>query len=107
MSTNTPPPPPQQETNTITGEVPEPGKLFLPFAITGSVFSFLFSMLFSLGAATLSYRRYGSTFWAVIAFLFSPIYYIFYALYLDRPQPTSPNGVQAIMGGLRKLSKRA
>lgn len=105
MSTSTPPPPPPS--TTMYDQLPEEGKKYVPLAITGLVLSLLFSILFAIGAATLSYRRYGSVFWAIIAFFFAPVYYTFYALYLDRPQPSSPNGMQAIMGGVRKIMKKA
>ena len=52
--------------------------------------SLIISILFSYGAAKLSYDRFQSLGWAVIAFLFSGFYYPYYALFVSTPSPISP-----------------
>ena len=53
--------------------------------------------LWHLGAARLSYLKYGSIGWAIIDFFFASTYYPFYALFLAE-------GTGApMMGGRRKL----
>lgn len=42
-------------------------------------------LLFAAGAAKLSYDRFRSIGWAIIAFLFSPIYYIYYSFFVSTP----------------------
>ena len=43
------------------------------------------ALLFSAGAAKLSYDRFRSIGWAIVAFLFAPIYYMYYAFFLSTP----------------------
>lgn len=40
-------------------------------------------LVFVIGAAKLSYDRYGSFAWAFLAFLFAPIYYPYYAFFVS------------------------
>jgi hypothetical protein len=49
-----------------------------PIAIGGSVVSILFSIIVAYGAAKLSYDKYGSFGWALLAFIFAPVYYVYY-----------------------------
>jgi len=87
----------------FTSKLSAGAKTYVALIIIAIILSFLFTIMFYVGAATLSYRHYGSVFWAIVAFFTAPVYYVFYALYLDKPQPNSPTGIQAIMGGARKL----
>jgi hypothetical protein len=49
------------------------------------VISLIPSIIFAAGAAKLSYDRFQSIGWAIIAFIFSPIYYMYYALFVSTP----------------------
>lgn len=69
MDPNPPMPPPQQ---------PSTAGLFIP-VIIGSIVGFIIAA----GAAKLSYDRYGSLGWAILAFIFSPLYYPFYAFFVS------------------------
>ncbi len=64
---------------------------------TGIV-TFIFTILFGLGASRLSYVKYGSVFWAVIDFFFASLYYPYYALVLNEPC-VAPG---MMMGGRRR-----
>ena len=41
------------------------------------------AILFYSGAAKLSYDRFGSIGWAIVAFLFAPLYYMYYAFFVS------------------------
>lgn len=41
------------------------------------------AILFYSGAAKLSYDRFGSIGWAILAFLFAPLYYVYYAFFVS------------------------
>jgi hypothetical protein len=41
------------------------------------------ALIFSAGAAKLSYDRFQSIGWAIVAFLFAPIYYMYYAFFVS------------------------
>lgn len=45
----------------------------------------IFYLAFSYGAAKLSYDKYRSIGWAIVAFIFSTFYYPYYALVLNAP----------------------
>ena len=65
--------------------------------------SLLPSILFSLGAAKLSYDRFRSFGWAFLAFLFSAIYYPYYAFFVSGgPAMTSPTG---LIGAARRAMR--
>jgi hypothetical protein len=53
------------------------------YALIGS----LPMLLFSIGAAKLSYDRFQSFGWAVLAFIFSGIYYPYYAFFISTAAP--------------------
>ena len=58
--------------------------------------STIFGIITMAGAAKLSYDRYGSIFWAIIAFIFAPIYYVYYAFFVSSRAPSG------ILGGRRR-----
>jgi hypothetical protein len=43
------------------------------------------ALVFSAGAAKLSYDKFRSIGWAIVAFLFAPIYYMYYAFIHSSP----------------------
>jgi hypothetical protein len=49
------------------------------------IVSLIPSIIFAAGAAKLSYDRFQSIGWAIVAFIFSPIYYMYYALFVSTP----------------------
>jgi hypothetical protein len=53
--------------------------------------------VWNLGAAQLSYAKYGSVGWAILDFFFAAFYYPFYAFFLNTPTAT--------MGGRRRAMK--
>ena len=57
-------------------------------------------LIFSYGAAKLSYDKFGSVGWAILDFFFSWIYYPYYALFLNTPSPAL-----GIVGAARKWRK--
>ena len=56
--------------------------------------SLLFALVFSYGAAKLSYDKYQSIGWAILNFFFATFYYPYYAIFLSGPQ--------AAIGGRRR-----
>jgi hypothetical protein len=67
------------------------------------VISSLALFLWHLGAARLSYLKYGSIGWAVLDFIFATIYYPYYALFLAEGTAAPPTGI--MMGGGRMVKK--
>jgi hypothetical protein len=66
--------------------------------IVSMIFTIIFLFVWHLGAASLSYAKYGSVGWAILDFFFATFYYPFYAFFLNTPAaPTS------MFGGRRKL----
>jgi hypothetical protein len=61
-------------------------------AIAGTVFLVVWYFLWNLGAASLSYAKYGSIGWAILDFFFAPFYYPYYALVLNTPAATMVGG---------------
>lgn len=62
---------------------------------------FLYVLAFHLGAAVLSYQKFGSILWAILDFFFPYVYYPYYAFVASKePAPTG------MMGGLRRLIHR-
>jgi hypothetical protein len=51
----------------------------------GGLASFLFLLVFSYGAAKLSYDKFGSIGWAILDFFFATFYYPYYAIFLSGP----------------------
>jgi hypothetical protein len=63
------------------------------WGIASMVFGILFAFVWHLGAASLSYAKYGSIGWAILDFFFATFYYPFYAFFLNTPaQPTTMFG---------------
>jgi len=50
-----------------------------------SILGFIFAIVFSYGAAKLSYDKYRSVGWAVLDFFFASFYYPYYAIVLNTP----------------------
>ena len=92
---NTPgtPPPPSNPTPEVNSKTDPKLKVeYTAVAIASVVFSILFFIVFSYGAAKLSYDKYRSVGWAVLDFFFSSFYYPYYAIVLNNP---------TVMGGRR------
>jgi hypothetical protein len=64
--------------------------------IVSMIFTIIFLFVWHLGAASLSYAKYGSIGWAILDFFFATFYYPFYAFFLNTPAPTG------MMGGRRR-----
>jgi hypothetical protein len=64
--------------------------------IVSMIFTIIFLFVWHLGAASLSYAKYGSIGWAILDFFFASFYYPFYAFFLNTPAPTG------MMGGRRR-----
>ncbi len=62
-------------------------------AIIPVIIGVIISIVIAAGAAKLSYDKYGSLGWAILAFIFSPLYYPFYAFFVSTRVP--------IIGGRR------
>jgi hypothetical protein len=61
--------------------------------IVSLIFGIIFAFVWHLGAASLSYAKYGSIGWAILDFFFATFYYPFYAFVLNTPPaPTSMFG---------------
>jgi uncharacterized RDD family membrane protein YckC len=59
--------------------------------------------VFHLGAAFLSYKKFGSMMWAVVDFIFAYFYYPYYAFFLDStPVESAPMTPIAMVGGMAK-----
>ena len=96
---SSPPNPPSPDATTTVDATLASG-----WATAGVVIGVLFAFLWSFGAASLSYAKYGSIGWAILDFFFATLYYPFYALVLNTPS-SSMNS--PMMGGrsLRWLRK--
>jgi hypothetical protein len=77
--------PPEEDTAPKTPEVPA------VLTVVG-VFGFLWYFIWSFGAASLSYAKYGSVGWAILDFFFAGLYYPYYALVLNTPTATMTGG---------------
>ena len=97
---SSPPIPPTPDADTKVNDTLASG-----WATAGVVIGVLFAFLWSFGAASLSYAKYGSIGWAILDFFFATLYYPFYALVLNTP---SSSMATPMVGGrsmrwLRKL----
>ena len=61
-----------------------------------SVIGTIVGILFHAGAAKLSYDKYGSIGWAILAFLFGTLYYPYYAFF-------ESGKTASILGGMRRM----
>jgi len=97
---SSPPNPPTPDADTKVNDTLASG-----WATAGVVIGVLFAFLWSFGAASLSYAKYGSIGWAILDFFFATLYYPFYALVLNTPSSsmTSPMVGGRSMRWLRKL----
>jgi len=68
------------------------------------IISSLILFLWHLGAARLSYLKYGSIGWAILDFIFATIYYPYYALFLAEGTAAAP-ATGVMMGGGRMVKK--
>lgn len=64
--------------------------------------SLIMTIIFSYGAAKLSYDTFHSVGWAVLAFFFSGIYYPYYALFVSRPPGLSTPPPMGMTGARRR-----
>ena len=74
---------PEQQKQVQTG-----GAVALAFTSLAGIASLLFYILFSYGAAKLSYDKFGSIGWAIVDFIFATFYYPYYAIFLSGPSAT-------------------
>jgi hypothetical protein len=64
--------------------------------------SLIVSILFSYGAAKLSYDTFHSVGWAILAFLFSGFYYPYYAFFVHKAPGLSTPPPMGMMGARRR-----
>ena len=87
-----PPPMPESKENPVK-EAKEDNGPMGALAIVSLVFGIIFAIVWHLGAASLSYAKYGSIGWAILDFFFATFYYPYYALVLNTPStPTTMFG---------------
>lgn len=67
------------------------------------IFSILFAIFFSLGAALLSYRKFQSFGWAFLNFWFPYFYYPYYAFFINEAPPPSTGILGMTGGGMKKM----
>lgn len=71
------------------------------------VLVFLYFLAFHLGAAVLSYQKFGSFLWAILDFFFPYFYYPYYAFVASKqevaPTETAPMAGGAIRRMIRKM----
>lgn len=102
MSTPSPPPPPAQtpppaDTPTTT-ETPDWLKVgSIGIMVIGILVS-LYFFAFHLGAAVLSFQKYGSFLWAILDFFFPYFYYPYYAFVVSK----EPTPVEMVGGARRR-----
>jgi hypothetical protein len=97
IPTETPP-----ETTTTTEEAPTWMKGAGIGAMIVAVLGFLYLIAFHVGAAVLSYQKFGSILWAILDFFFPYFYYPYYAFALSN-QPAAP---AVTMGGARRVLRK-
>ena len=94
---SSPPEPPAPDANTgpANSDTTTTTTAMSTGAIVSLVFVAIWYFVWNLGAASLSYAKYGSVGWAILDFFFAPLYYPYYALVLNTP-------TAAVMGGRRR-----
>lgn len=70
------------------------------------LFLVIYMFLFHVGAGVLSYRKYGSMGWAVLAGFFAYFYYPYYAFTASSPAPEAAVAAP-IIGGMLKALKNS
>ena len=81
-----PPPPGPTPTPGVTTTVDPKFKIeYTAVTIVSAVFAVIFAIVFSYGAAKLSFDKYRSVGWAILNFFFSSFYYPYYAIFLNSP----------------------
>jgi hypothetical protein len=96
---SSPPSPPPANANTGPANAPEKktdSSVAVGLSIASMIFGIIFAFVWHLGAASLSYAKYGSIGWAILDFFFATFYYPFYAFFLNTPAPS-----MGMMGGRR------
>jgi hypothetical protein len=66
-----------------------------PYMMIMLILVIIWAVMYWVGAAKLSYDTSGSALWALLAFLFAPFYYPYYAFFVSKPAPAP------MMGGAR------
>jgi hypothetical protein len=94
MPSSPPTPPPA---NANAPETKSDSSTAAGLGIVSMIFSIIFLFVWHLGAASLSYAKYGSIGWAILDFFFATFYYPFYAFFLNTPTPSV-----GMMGGRRR-----
>lgn len=110
MSTPETTPPAADAPATTTPETTtgEGGKWFAVGGIAMGVLGILISLYFfafHLGAAVLSYQKFGSFLWAILDFFFPYFYYPYYAFVASK-QEVAPMESTGMAGGARKLLRK-
>ena len=86
------PPPPDANTGPANSDTTTTSTAMSTGAIVSLVFVLVWYFLWNLGAASLSYAKYGSIGWAILDFFFAPLYYPYYALVLNTPAASMVGG---------------
>jgi hypothetical protein len=82
----TPPPPGPTPTPGVTTTVDAKTQVeYTTLTIISAVLGIIFAIVFSYGAAKLSFDKYRSIGWAILDFFFSSFYYPYYAIFLNSP----------------------
>lgn len=76
---------PPSKKPTLQSSTSTNGMMSSTMMIVVSVIGAILGFIFSYGAARLSYNTYGSYAWAFLAFIFSGLYYPYYAFFISRP----------------------
>lgn len=103
------PPPPQKTRDAGTPTTLAVDSVQMPVVFTIAwVISLILLFVFHLGAAYLSYQKFGSMMWAVVDFIFAYFYYPYYAFFLaSTPAVSAPMTPVAMVGGAVKALMRA
>lgn len=94
-------PPPITTTTTKTTVRARSYEELLGYVIIG----FLPTVIFAAGAAKLSYDRFQSVGWAIVAFFFSGLYYPYYALFVSKPTSVVNTMGSTVLGAARRLRR--
>lgn len=68
------------------------------------VLVFLYFLAFHLGAAVLSYQKFGSFLWAILDFFFPYFYYPYYAFVAGKQEVAAPVESAGMVGGARRAA---